>query len=1078
LNPGWQTIEVPCVTVNNAYDQLLVRINIGASSNDDSNAACVIDDIQLEKEPTFTEPTATITNITGDLCSGDALSVTYEICSDEDVILDFAPFASPASISVIPPSQSAGVGAGECKAFTFTYNENTELPLGTSLSLGLDYEVEYKASLCSHTSMGTISQSLEKYCFAEEACLPDGQPFYALSGGNFSALLSEGLLPPAQAATTPQFLYFEGDAVVDFASYTFSPGSILYFDAGVKISVPGTHSLQIYKSTLSGCTEMWAGIEVHDDGVLNCLSSTIRDAQYAVSLGNNSEIDIRGNRFFDNYIGIYKPPTFVLESVEQNGQPLEGNRFETVDGLKPGFLGQLPTPGPNGRAGILIYDCKILYIGTDGTSNNHAPLNWFENLEIGILAYRSGIDVRRASFYQMIGDFDVTITNNPPLEGIGIAMFGGTNLFASYNRFEAMERGMHLQNPKSALPIVLSQFESVQDAIVVNSPSNGIGLNINSNTISFRQFGIAVIDGPSLISGSISYNNINLGSTGSTYNSMAGILLSNISPAIELGNSLEVSFNIVGLEDIGNGIIAEESNAFQIAWNQVNFGGDINFVKIREGITLANTRDIGVFNNTLKDTNQGDMDTRGISVRYGETTTLCCNYTEGHTTGVNFHGLSTNSHFRQNTLTGHETGLRYSPIGVTGPQKHAGNRWLGSFSDAGARHMGPVNIVQLSIYDLRDPSTPSLPLGLWPANIIVTNGSPGDWFKIPPTGTEAASCFTDEECEDGILPPVRFTSLDSVIAESGFQDPALNWRSRQQLYHKTNAHYETLPANDLFDDFQSDEAGEALGQLESVAQGIRNLGQADSLTAVALLETQHQIAAYQWDMALLDSALIAASNAQDSAALWALRQEAASGVSALTDSLVSLQQEADSLRKAAAAVLFDENDAVAPDNTFAEKEQMVNAIYLNHIADGANAFLPESRERLLQIANGCPEEGGRAVVFARSLLMKERSLAFDDQQLCSGEQGLQALPNSSGMSSAKLTIVPNPARGITQVVWAEQIPAEQLKVFSIDGRLQLTQAIEGALGQSEVDASFWPSGLYIVRLHLQDGTVRTGKLIK
>jgi len=1086
LNPGWQTIEVPCVTVNNAYDQLLVRINIGASSNDDSNAACVIDDIQLQKEPTFTEPTATITNITGDLCSGDALSVTYEICSDEDVILDFAPFASPASISMIPPSQSASVSSGMCKTFTFTYNETTELPLGAPITLGLNYTVSYDGSVCDHTSTGTLSQSLEKYCFAEEACLPDGQPFYALSGGNFSALLSEGLLPPVQAATTPQFLYFEGDAVVDFASYTFAQGSILYFDEGVELTVPNGNSLEGLKSEFNGCERMWKGITVEGGGSLSIESCTVSGAQYAVQALHNSTLLIANNVFQDNYIGIYKPNTMTA-LPEQVNQPLPiaGNTFEgTAAGLLPPYPGQVPAPGTSGLAGIVASNCNLLEVGIGSTPNS----NYFREVRNGLITFNTSLRLRGANISDLSGSFNPTTVAFPSafanfhnLTGHGV--FSGLNdnsaalVFIGYSHFEGLTRCTHIENQSGIATVnfaLNSSIDTKDGLIVANHSGSTVLKEVFDNNLEFEQYGVAGLNSTGAIPFFVVRSNTLTQLDNNSYPFTAGVLLSNtISPS----SSGDVRDNVIGMtDDNGHGVSLTFVDRVEVERNLVAHTGSSTLIKQEgAGIHLSESGDNNnIRENTVTFNMQAERhNTRGIEVLNTAYTYLCCNTTDGHRTGLRFKGACPDTRYRQNDFFDHDTGLRCEQDAETGVQDHPGNEWLGSYGTQKALHLGEDFEVLSSRYFF-NPNTQST---IDPALDVQVPNSMISWF-FSVAGNAAENCSNDQDCGQQRNP--KLSRYDSTAVEGGYLEtgeygPTRDWRGRRSVYQKLQAHPELLNDNPLMATFWGEAADTPVATVGEMESGTQRLFALDSQAEAQLAENGAQLEGYLLSLAKLDSILNTELSPLDSIAYQAERTEFREMLEWALVQRYGWAADWYSSVPAEASGLLNAGGETAPALQAAANEWTVFQILLEMTAATSPALSGEQWQTLLQIAQQCPDEGGKGVLHARTVLAAYESMAYDDEVLCNPEQPFQA-PSSGSTTVSELRAYPNPVQNSVTLQW--QDAAQELSLYRADGQRVAHFDLLVTDRFLEVDLSTYPKGLYIAVVHLMDGSTQSVKVIK
>ncbi len=1085
---GWNTIVLPCLSVLGNYDQLLLGLRaVNNPDNNGNHSVIYFDDIRLEKEPAFTEPTATITNVAGDLCSGDALSVTYEICSDEDVILNFAPFASPASISIVPPGQSAGVDAGECQSFTFTYNENTELPLGTPLTLGLDYEVEYKASVCGHTSTGSLSQSLEKYCFAEEACLPDGQPFLSLSGGSFNALLSEGLLPPAQAATTPQFLYFEGDAVVDFATYVFAQGSILYFDEGVEITIPAGNGLEAFKSALNGCEHMWKGITVEGGGFLSLKSCTVSGAQYAVQALHNSTILIANNFFQDNYIGIYKPNTMTA-SPEQVNQPLPvaGNTFEgTAAGLLPPYPGQAPAPGTSGLAGIVASNCNLLEVGTGSTPNS----NYFRDIRNGLITFNTGLKLRGANISALSGSFNPTtvafpsaFTNFHNLRGHGV--FCGLNdnsaalILIGYSHFEGLTRCTHIENQSGIATVNFALNTSIdtKDGLIAANHNGATYLKeVFGNNLEFGQYGIAGLNSTGAIPFFVVRSNTLSQLNNNSYPFTAGVLFSNtISPL----SSGAVQDNSIGMTDAdGHGVSLTFVDRVEVERNLVAHTGSSTLIKQEgAGIHLSES---GNNNNIRENTVTFNMEaerhnTRGIEVLNTPYTYLCCNTTDGHRTGLRFKGACPITRYRQNDFYDHDTGLRCEQDAETGIQTMPGNEWIGSFSNIKAVHLGSIIEVNASIYTVSSfiPSPNMNPL----PDVSVPNAN-AQWFVIG-DGLEAENCEVDQVCGETRNPKLSrhdSTAVEGGYLEAGEYGPTRDWRGKRSVYQKLQAYPELLDDNPLMTAFWEEAANTPVATIGAMETGTQRLFALDSEADVQLTESDVQLAGYLLSLAQIDSVLNTELSPAASTAYQAERAELRAMLENALAQRFSWPEVWYSGVPDEATGLMSTAGETAPELLPAANEWAVFQILLQMTATASAVLSGEQWQTLLQIAQQCPDEGGKGVLHARAVLAAYQSIAYDDEALCNPEQPFQA-PSSGSTTASELRAYPNPVQNSVTLQW--QDAAQELSLYRADGQRVAHFDLQATDRFLEADLSAYPKGLYLAAIHLIDGSTQSVKVIK
>ena len=1095
VSSGWQTIFLPEIIAEIDYNQLVFTPRIVNTDNIAffDNGAFMLDLVELEElESPFIQPGVSLSSVEASWCDEDEVSVTYEVCSSVPVEIELTASSSAASLIAIPSTQTISLPSNgqNCMDVVFNYTELEEIDQGTAVTFSVDLVTSYLDAICDYSERSDFSHVYEKDCFPEFTCPCEGPNAVNIDAGDIDngeqLLISNsdlaGLFVPSAYSNNTYFntclairgrLIIDGDYALVGGEIRMQPGSEIVVGSGDKLSIAETQELY-GGGSIHSCEQMWRGIRVDNGGEILFLQNEIRDAQYAIQFESSTTVDIRINNFFDNYVGLYKPPTGGGPDNIVQPFPLAINRFSTLNGLLSEYNGQTPTHNGNTHAGVLIHDCRLLEVGLTG---NPFSANVFDDMENGIIAYNSGLSIHESRFEHLIGDFNVTTIGAPPLEALGIASFEGLLFEASANTFDAMERGIHLQNFIAA-PINVNDciFTNVQDGLIVHAPIGNISLDIGGNDIEFRQYGVALIDAPALALGAIKDNTIKLLPEGNTYGTMAAVRLSNSSPSSPVGvNLLEVKDNIIELSDIGNGIYIDESDNTRIIDNDITYMDvSINYIKTQSAIYLLNSQQTLVYDNTLNDNNTGTMPTHGISVRESENSTICCNYTDGHTTGTYFRGGCGDTHYRHTSINEHDVGLHYTSNAITGEQNAAGNSWLAaaSYADVAARHEGIAIIIDLSLYSAH-PST-------WPGSVDLPNAGAAIWFELGPDAPE--SCLLDEACREAIF-PTRYTHLDSALVDgillALMQDVVLDWRAKQYLYHKIKENYASLPSNPLMNAFYTLAQSQPVGKLDSIAAGIKHLIDHNSTHSSAISENREQLLGYLSAIREIDGLLALASTAQDSVTLWGQRQIKVTAIQTTIGIIDSFSNLIETERMIKAGQLLSYNQGITTSNDPATYEKTVNQVYLNHIFTGSATFSPVEYQTLLNIAQLCPDEGGRAVGFARALLFKETSLEFDDESLCNN-QGLAVLPHApvENYETQKLWMIPNPAKDFTRVIWPDEKHATSIAAYRMDGTKVLSENLAEDAVFMDLNISQWPTGIYIIHVEMLDGSVQTGKLVK
>lgn len=163
-------------------------------------------------------------------------------------------------------------------------------------------------------------------------------------------------------------------------------------------------NLDIDDSNLFACQEMWRGIRVHR-GSLNLDNSSIEDAQYGVSIGNNGSAHIFQNDFNRNHIGVYAS---LSQTNSATISVFQNNSFRCSNNLNAPYAGQSPTPDNISFAGVYLINFNG--VGILGSE--------FDNQMNGVILDDCIANVSNNTFNDMLID---TYQGYPSLEtGCGI----------------------------------------------------------------------------------------------------------------------------------------------------------------------------------------------------------------------------------------------------------------------------------------------------------------------------------------------------------------------------------------------------------------------------------------------------------------------------------------------------------------------------------------------------------------------------------------------------------------------------------------------------------------------------------
>jgi hypothetical protein len=881
------------------------------------------------------------------------------------------------------------------------------------------------------------------------------------------------LLSAAASATQPQQLYFEGDVVMDVAEYTFSNDSELFFASGSELRIASGNLLNIEFSHLQGCEEMWKGIALEQGSELYFIVNKIEDAQYAIEALGDCQVSIFGNIFANNYVGIYKAPSVGFFEFNQPF-PMAANQFSMEGALLPPYPGQLPGPGETGLAGIEVHDTKFLEVG----SYSFLGINEFSGLRNGIIADNATVSVINGNFDNIVGDFNPTNLMNLPEEGVGILATEGAFVDARDCEFKNMVRAIHTVDNRGII-VRDCIIEHVEDGVICLGGTFMFRYDISDNEITdFRQFGICLAELIGVARRTTIRDNIitSDATVPSQYNIMSGIHL-----AVGADNNAAkiIQGNKITLNDSGYGIAVDNATSLQILDNEVRHQGtaDFNALRPSDGIVVRESENALLKGNTLEYSQNGDPNigvVSGFSIAQSLDASLCCNTTDGHTYGTELLGMMGNAEFRLTTIKDHSYGLRCGNGTAISTQEHAGNRWIGSYANAAALHEGSEENITFSIFQVQPPQATDL----WPTHKgIESPAAPGQWFELFP-GSAPDSCAADAECQSPPSEEMVFTPLDSLIRAGGFLGTdfgaALDWRGRQYLYDRMASNSGLHGISAAMDQFFAAESSGLIEQLDSVGRGVAAMGE----IGAGLATTEEEALLLMNELRSIDSLFEAAATAADTAALQNTRQEILQDLNAKLDSLNAGYEQAQQELAVKASQLLSFNNSIAPGgNSFAANEQAVNEVALSLAASPDTPLSLSQEATLFSIAEQCLLEGGKAVITARALLLRDTSLAFAQYDDCSPVEERQSEPHAVAPShSNRLSIAPNPGKANILVSWGAQ-PASKLEVYRINGeRIAAFQLEEGSTALP-ISMSGHSNGLYLIRLLLQDGSTITAKLL-
>ncbi|MCO6493294.1 MAG: hypothetical protein J5I98_33040, partial [Phaeodactylibacter sp.] len=172
---------------------------------------------------------------------------------------------------------------------------------------------------------------------------------------------------------------------------------------GARIVVKNGRELILTLCELTGCGNMWRGIEVEEGGALAMKAyNYLADAQYAVYAHAAAPepvpyIAVEGNTFAGNFVGIYMGGPGKVDAF------IAGNGFYGAESLLPPFAGQ--SAAPQGLPEQNGYSLAGIYVDEARTPFSY-PQNIFSGLASGIVLLNTSGIVSRSSFDGMNAHMD------------------------------------------------------------------------------------------------------------------------------------------------------------------------------------------------------------------------------------------------------------------------------------------------------------------------------------------------------------------------------------------------------------------------------------------------------------------------------------------------------------------------------------------------------------------------------------------------------------------------------------------------------------------------------------------------
>lgn len=866
--------------------------------------------------------------------------------------------------------------------------------------------------------------------------------------------------------STNQTFVVDGNFVIDLdnigiSTYTFDRCALV-FTPGSQITVE-SGQLLFKGCVLKSCDNMWNGIVVESGAELLIRETEIKDAISAVSLEKNATADIRNSTFRNNLDGVVVD---LLPGETTNLAAFFGNTIVGDDNLKTPYADTWP------RTGIRV-DNAILSVGADSKG-----LNLFDGLQCGIHATNSTLSLRSTEFKNM---------QIPVLGQISDGAGTGVYIRNKVNQYKwllatGIEQ-LHFENCEAGIDAEAT-MAYIHSAGMVDV-GTGIRLaNCQDRAIEIKDCDIyATKMGIGLLQNNpfrayIYDNHISLNAAQLVSNPTGIKIDDNAYPgsgSTHSFNNYVVRKNMIELEHRGNGISLGTGQFIQVHDNAVMMKKEESPM---QGIVLSGTQNAWVRCNGVYGPMDAIYSTNTIGVNgFGAAGTLLnCNTTDGTRYGFRFNGMGDHVHMRGNNINDHLNGLLIEGDGVIGIQDYHGNKWCGTYTDVGAKHLGIDQIVDQSPFII-DP------------NLLTVNScdllpqfqsGTQDWFRplSPNQGQSTFLCndLTFDACGEITSPGSPGpTDKDNdiflqALANGTFQadryQSALEWTGRKHLYENLDRNQSATASWEQT--FMNVHQYSSVGLFAAIDANLGNLLSLSQADGATLQQIEYRQQSSLEALASLEAPETGGSYADHLALLDSLSQQQLEGEQIMQSIHISRSSSLNTLKHT--------NNFIGVDSIYEQNEKQFNTVFLTTIAKGETPELPTDVSTLWSIANQCPLSGGDAVFKARSAYrLIDPLVAFDDDALCGQAQPL-AIPTEK--ETLSFALYPNPAKDIVVVQFSETLKSNaEIVLMDAQGKAILQMKAEPGQQSLLLDTSTLSPGLYFCEVKGTTTTSNTEKLV-
>jgi hypothetical protein len=929
------------------------------------------------------------------------------------------------------------------------------------------------------------------------------------SSNSISSLSNGGLILGKNISVSGKLVL---DKPFSFENCTFRMNS------GSEIKIAPSIKLTTLNSKFKGCTQMWKGIrqDLHSD--IDITGSEISDAEYGIRLASHSDVAIQSTHFVNCAVGVLHLPDLnasgsAVEGVVTQTKAFIGNTFEQIGTPLPNYVGQNTITEINVDPiitanlvstipiGICLKNLKSFKVGTlSGTpATQWSNKNLFKNLNFGICAINSSINVAASQFqnlrlfgieaYQEGGydkyTFNLTgfggiATSNPTFgdceSAIVTALPGkisnckieravfGINFTAYYNK------KLFIQNNyiDVALPNIIPLPPYTSDY-----PFSGIYGLFGNNMPSLPLLKSVQIKENEIHYTGVSENNF-------VWNKLSLYLFIGRQEAIYLNNfsaapniKIEVSKNQIFMTKGRIGIANVYCNDASIYDNDVWMDNpQLNL----QGISLLEAHGTKVQKNRIhgSGTNPSVLQTKGfwnggIYVESTSNGVLDCN----DVTGPLNHGLTFNkenkspNNYGTTTFLGSDIllGLVVEQNSSTDMQQDKGNLFSSSNSMQEAVNFGNILLSPFSAF------APSSGISDFTPNPVTPTMG---WFSTSLNTNTQIGCLTPLNApfiSTGGTGESTVTNVDVLTAKGliNYTEHQQNniWTAQHNLLKKLILHPNIINTQPDVNNFWLSKSNSPMAELIIIENDFSNLrSNVDETNWNNLAQIELLIDTKNQQIEAVDLSIDGFGAGSPTSSLINQKKQLVDELSDLQTQATTIWSQIETQLQFAVAQIKLKNSAIIPSSIQETNLKSYYSIFLDNYFEKRIQFNSSEKLTLEGVAAQCYDDGGSAVLLARSILQAANQFSGANNTFFADNCGNNVSPESNFRNSISKTdflVWPNPTSDVLNIKKPEIQGLIYCNVYDISGRKIDTFKLEDGVSDFQFDVSGYQNGLYFIQ---------------